>query len=55
MNNACKNCTDRYIGCHSKCDKYAEFRNEVSKMRKHEREYNSNPCYMNYLLKGGKK
>lgn len=22
----CKSCEDRYFGCHSKCDKYLEFR-----------------------------
>lgn len=22
----CKDCTDRYLGCHGKCSKYQEFR-----------------------------
>ena len=26
MNAPCKNCPDREIGCHSKCNKYSEFR-----------------------------
>ena len=27
----CKNCTTRYAGCHSKCEKYAEYRREIDK------------------------
>lgn len=32
----CKDCSDRYIGCHSKCDKYALFKlnGEVQKIRR---------------------
>ena len=26
MSAPCKNCPNRVMGCHSKCDKYAEFR-----------------------------
>lgn len=25
MTNSCKNCTKRYIGCHSACEDYKEF------------------------------
>lgn len=25
---SCKNCTERYVGCHGKCEKYQEFRKE---------------------------
>lgn len=28
MNAPCKNCPDRKIGCHSKCNKYSQFRKE---------------------------
>lgn len=28
MNAPCKNCPDREIGCHSKCNKYSQFRKE---------------------------
>ena len=27
--NPCKNCKDRELGCHSKCDKYNEFKNNI--------------------------
>lgn len=27
----CKDCPDRYVGCHSKCDKYLEFKEQHSK------------------------
>ncbi len=26
MSTPCRNCTDRVVGCHSKCAKYAEWR-----------------------------
>ena len=25
-NNCCKECADRYIGCHDRCDKYQAFK-----------------------------
>ena len=33
---ACKDCTERYVGCHSDCDKYKDFlkRNEKIKQKK---------------------
>ena len=32
----CKDCSNRYIGCHSRCDKYALFKlnGEVQKIRR---------------------
>ena len=27
----CKDCTDRHIGCHSKCEKYQAFRKQRDK------------------------
>lgn len=29
----CKNCSDRYAGCHAKCKKYAEYAEKVKKIR----------------------
>lgn len=26
----CKNCTGRYTGCHSKCEKYKEFKRKAA-------------------------
>lgn len=28
VNAPCKDCPDRYLGCHSSCPKYIEFRKE---------------------------
>lgn len=27
--NPCKDCTERYVGCHSECEKYAEYRSQI--------------------------
>ena len=27
----CKGCPDRFVGCHSTCDLYKQFRNELDK------------------------
>lgn len=27
----CKGCADRFVGCHSTCDLYKQFRNELDK------------------------
>lgn len=34
----CKGCEERQVGCHSKCTKYKQFKQEVDKMRKYEEE-----------------
>lgn len=31
----CKDCKDREIGCHSKCERYKEFVEENEKLKKH--------------------
>lgn len=30
----CKGCSERIVGCHSTCEKYAEFTKENSKLRR---------------------
>lgn len=35
----CKNCNDRHIGCHSKCEAYKEYTVQVKAVN--EAEYNS--------------
>lgn len=32
LNSPCKDCTDRAMGCHGKCDKYKAYRVEVDKL-----------------------
>lgn len=41
--NSCKDCQDRKLGCHSKCEKYQkwlkDFRKEKKMIRKREQRY----------------
>lgn len=37
----CKNCGDRYVGCHSKCSKYIESQAENERLKKHIRKKKS--------------
>lgn len=30
--NKCKDCTDRYPGCHGECDNYKEYRKTIDEM-----------------------
>jgi hypothetical protein len=32
-NAPCKDCKDRYIGCHGKCERYAEFKEEGERIK----------------------
>ena len=34
MSMSCKGCQDRYVGCHSKCDKYIDYKNKNDKLKK---------------------
>lgn len=36
----CKDCQDRFVGCHSQCDKYSAFRKQVD-MINHNRKVDS--------------
>lgn len=36
--NLCYYCTDRYVGCHSKCEKYIDYRNKLDEENKKIRE-----------------
>ena len=52
---ACKDCTDRHPGCHDKCPKYQEekqeFENRKSEVRKAaEDDYR----YVDYMMKRGR-
>ena len=33
VSNPCKDCKDRKLGCHSKCDKYSEFKNKIEEIK----------------------
>lgn len=41
MTQCCYQCPDREIGCHSVCERYAAYREEVEKARK-QREHDAN-------------
>jgi citrate lyase synthetase len=32
VHNSCLGCTDRYVGCHSKCEKYKTYKEEMTKL-----------------------
>ena len=34
MENSCKDCKDRYPGCHAVCDKYANYKERQEERRK---------------------
>lgn len=49
--NPCYKCTDRQVGCHSKCEKYQQWKKESNKKRDAkfiDREYES---YISYTIK----
>ena len=33
----CKDCKDRHVGCHSKCEKYLEYKKELQKAKHQEK------------------
>lgn len=40
----CKGCTSRYVGCHSECDKYIEFRKALDE--ENAERYHAKQLYM---------
>ena len=45
----CKGCENRYVGCHSNCDDYLEFRGKTDEMAKRIYEKNRDrDLYMGY-------
>lgn len=34
MTAPCKNCNDRFVGCHGQCDRYKAFRADIDKDKK---------------------
>ena len=56
LQSSCLNCTNRTIGCHSKCEMYLKYRNEISKSKaiiknNKDKEYD----YIDYCVKLYKK
>ena len=50
--NPCKECTSRFVGCHSYCDDYKEWRKvfeHESKQRKKERD--ADQAYMDFVTR----
>ena len=45
LRNACYNCTERHVGCHSTCEKYAEYQKELEKGKKLYDECRRNDIY----------
>ena len=34
IDSPCRKCTDRYISCHGKCDKYRKYKKDLEEVRK---------------------
>ncbi|MBO7712381.1 MAG: hypothetical protein J6S85_02735 [Methanobrevibacter sp.] len=54
MKSPCKDCPERYIGCHSACGKYKDFRKQLDEQKQHisrEKEQQLNK----YRVVGGKR
>ena len=47
MSESCKNCPDRYLGCHSNCDKYKQFKEEIAEIK---RKQQKGRIYFNYIV-----
>lgn len=37
IDSGCKGCTERTLGCHSKCQRYAEYRKQIDRLNKYRR------------------
>ena len=37
IDSGCKDCTERTLGCHSRCAKYAEYRKKIDLLNKYKR------------------
>lgn len=42
---SCLNCKERYQGCHSKCDKYKKYKEEIEKIKLNKKK---SRCYYSY-------
>lgn len=47
----CKNCKDRYVGCHSKCEKYKEYAAECEVIREKRRKESDERMFFGETLK----
>ena len=48
-NTSCKNCTKRTIGCHSTCQEYLAYKQELNKQREEEKKSKGySPHYRKY-------
>lgn len=50
MNVPCHGCGDRQIGCHSSCERYAEYTNKLIAIRK-QKWFEKSVDELNYLAK----
>lgn len=56
MNNVCRTCTKRHIGCHSTCEKYIKEKQDNDKIREERRRKNViNDWHFDSLTKHKKK
>lgn len=51
MKTPCKDCTDRYIGCHGECELYLDYKAEINKCREIANKQKEDDYYFNYCGK----
>lgn len=45
----CKECQERFVGCHSTCEKYAQMRREIDELNAKKKKYESErSAYITY-------
>lgn len=54
-NEACYNCTERCVGCHTNCEKYNRYRKQLEYIKKQKKLYNEMYSVFNGGSKSGKR
>lgn len=44
--NPCRGCEERYVGCHSSCEKYIKAKEEIEEAKRKERLYKEHEGYV---------
>lgn len=53
LTSCCQNCTKRYVGCHSKCEDYKQYKIENEKKKKYVNDSRETANQIAYNLKKG--
>lgn len=55
VNNPCKDCTKREIGCHDRCDDYKAFKDEMNRIKDNIHKAHEHDKYFNRAIAIAKK